>query len=125
MSQEKVKVEGLVKKEPKDIREDYEGKPFQSMSQEKFKVEGLVKTEPQAIKEEYEETHFHAKPLDIKEEYQEDSLYTKHSHNINTTVTAAADEVEQCEPIWILCQWDNYNSSFPPSIPFQELSDST
>ena len=76
------------------------------MSQEKFKVEGLVKTEPQAIKEEYEETHFHAKPLDIKEEYQEDSLYTEHvgfpksvtpgikpdSHNINTTVTTTADD---------------------------------
>ena len=76
------------------------------MSQEKVKVEGLVKTEPQAIKEEYEETHFHAKPLDIKEEYQEDSLYTEHvgfpksvtpgikpdSHNINTTVTTTADD---------------------------------
>ena len=74
------------------------------MSQEKFKVEGLVKTEPQAIKEEYEETHFHAKPLDIKEEYQEDSFYTKpvefpksvtqaiksDTHNIKTR--AAADE---------------------------------
>ena len=76
------------------------------MSQEKVKVEGLVKTEPHAIKEEYEETHFHAKPLDIKEEYQEDSLYTEHvgfpksvtpgikpdSHNINTTVTTTADD---------------------------------
>ena len=74
------------------------------MSQEKVKVEGLVKTEPQAIKEEYEETHFHAKPLDIKEEYQEDSFYTKpvefpksvtqaiksDTHNIKTR--AAADE---------------------------------
>ena len=74
------------------------------MSQEKVKVEGLVKTEPQATKEEYEETHSHAQPLDIKEEYQEDSLYTKpvdfpksvtqgiksDTHNIKTT--AAADD---------------------------------
>ena len=77
------------------------------MSQEKFKVEGLVKTEPQAIKEEYEETHFHAKPLDIKEEYQEDSFCTKpvdfpksvtqgiksDRHSIKTR--AAADEAKR------------------------------